>query len=202
MNCQLFIWRSDCNGDCVLRDEKKSWNLMSCARSFRSFAHFMFYSSIVCYEIHVKLIHISVHWIETIAYRVVWNEMLDAHFRFMLACLDSVKMSATFLQFDLMRMLKYDEMSLTYVSSFDFCMFQSGREILQLICISLSTCCITYENIQTWCFVCCLHAQILSRRLQRFIYLAIYDHCLHAKIWRNVEFDSRMSRSFNLFRMF
>ena len=42
----------------------------------RSPAHFMLYSPVVCYEIHVKLAHTSARWIGTIAYRVDDDEML------------------------------------------------------------------------------------------------------------------------------
>ena len=105
---------------------RESHEVSCCVRDFRwSFAHFMFYFPIVCYEIHVKLAHISARWIGTIAYRVDWDEMLAAHFRFMLACLDFVKMSATALYFavyDFTRMLGYNEMPLTHVSQFYFCM--------------------------------------------------------------------------------
>ena len=60
---------------CSARSEK-SWNC--CVRDLlRSFAHFTLYSSIVCYEIHVKLVHISVRWIETTVYRVIFDELLS-----------------------------------------------------------------------------------------------------------------------------
>ena len=43
-------------------------------------AHFLFYFLIICYEIHVKLIHFNSRRIETIIYRVTLNEMLVCNF--------------------------------------------------------------------------------------------------------------------------
>ena len=72
MNNQLFV-------NCALMIRKVM--KLCCVRDLlRSFAHFMLYSSIVCYEIHVKLVHITARWIGTIVYRVTLNEMLVCTF--------------------------------------------------------------------------------------------------------------------------
>ena len=116
---------------------RKNVMKLCCVRDFlRSFAHFMFYFPIICYDIHIKLIHINARWIETIIYRVNRIELFDAHFRFMFACLNFVKIFVTTLYFaiyNFTHMLKYDEMSLTHVSSFDFFrMFQFERIVLSI----------------------------------------------------------------------
>ena len=38
-------------------------------------AQFMFYILTICYDIRITLIHVNVCWIETIIYRVIYNEM-------------------------------------------------------------------------------------------------------------------------------
>ena len=59
-------------------------------------AQFMFYSLIVCYEIHIKLVHVNVCWIETIVYRVICDEMFVRkfliHTRIFKSCRDVCQM--------------------------------------------------------------------------------------------------------------
>ena len=100
---------------------------------------FLFYSLIVCYEIHVKLAHINSRWIETIAYRVTLSEMFVCNFLIHASCLNSVEMFQWFISrnFRSVCMLKYDEM---------FC-FICNRRMSRAF------------------FNCCSHAQILSRCL-------------------------------------
>ena len=43
-------------------------------------AQFMLYFLIVCYDIHITLIHVNARWIETIIYRVTYNEMFVRRF--------------------------------------------------------------------------------------------------------------------------
>ena len=156
--------------DVVFCMTKKNHEISCCVRNFRwSFAHFMFYFSIICYEIHVKLIHINARWIETIIYRVVnWIEIFVAHFRFMFACL-----------------LKYEKMSLTHANWFLYTLFE--RNVLQLICISFST--------------CALHLKIYRNFDEMFATLYIFRNSIVvcAKIWQNVEFDSRIFRNLIFF---
>ena len=65
-------------------------------------AQFVFHFLIVCYEIHLKLIHIKFNWIETIIYRVNLNEMFVRNYWFMLACFDFVKIFVTISYFAIM----------------------------------------------------------------------------------------------------
>ena len=118
----VLSWTINCSSIvfCLIKKVMK----LCCVRDFlRSFAHFMLCFSIICYEIHVKLIHINVRWIETIIYRVILNEMFvctfSIHVRMFKFC-QNVCNDLYFAICDFTHMLKYDEMSLTHVSSFDF----------------------------------------------------------------------------------
>ena len=77
MNNQLLVRRLKLLSSLFLQNE-----IMKCqSRNFLwSFAQFMFYFPIICYKIHVKLVHISVYWIETIIYRMILNEMFVCTF--------------------------------------------------------------------------------------------------------------------------
>ena len=75
-------------------------------------ASFMFYFLIICYDIHVKLIHINFCWIETIIYRVILNEMFVCNFH---SCLhvkfcQNILHRYYILQFVFAHILKYNEM--------------------------------------------------------------------------------------------
>lgn len=57
---------------------------LCCVRTFynRCFLNvwFIFYFSIIYYEIHAKLIHVNIHWIETMIYYIIYNEIFVRKF--------------------------------------------------------------------------------------------------------------------------
>ena len=183
---------------CVLYNEKKSWNRVVCEifcdHHFLN-AQFMFYSLIICYEIHITLIHINTRWFETIIYRIIYNEMFArksliyvrmfrfcqnvyndfifcnlwfcAHARiwrdiwrmfvtysFLFTCSNSDEMFATIIYFAIFDRVCMLDLSLIFIR-----MFQFERNVLQLIYISFSTCCTTYESI----------TEVLTRCSQSYI---------------------------------
>ena len=134
--------------------------------------------------------------------------MLARRFSILVACLDFVEMFdiSQFLICSHVRMwrdvlfARNWRMSRNLIS---FVCFSSNEMSWQLIYISLSTCCITWESIhlsfdEMLCllavdaclavsdfvtfFDSCSHAQILTRCLATTLYLAVYDRFLHARI--------------------
>ena len=117
---------------------------------------FLFYFLIMCYEIHVKLIHINFRWIETIIYRVILNEMFVCNFLIHVSCLDFVEMfKCTFRNFWFVYMLKYDE---CFVIFFQFTcsnlveMFAIIRISQLWSCLYVRDLIFSYVSIRIKCF--------------------------------------------------
>ena len=102
--------------DVVFCMTRKNHEILCFSEIFRDHhflkTQFLFYFLIICYEIHVKLIHINFRWIETIIYRVILSEMFVCNFLIHVSCLDSVEMFQWFIfrNFRSVCMLKYNEM--------------------------------------------------------------------------------------------
>ena len=134
----ILSWAINCLS-IVLCIIKKIMKLCCVRDLLRSFAYFMLYFPIVCYEIHVKLAHINARWIEMTTYRVIYDEMFVCkfliHARMSVLCRDVC--SDSYLAI-------YDRVCMFVI--WFLCMLNSNEMSWQLIYISLPTCRITWRN--------------------------------------------------------
>ena len=83
MLCKMTVMTVNCFIQCVLFDEKNSWNRVAC-EIFCDYhflnARFMICFLTIFYEIHIILAHINFRWNEMIIYRMIYHEMLVCNF--------------------------------------------------------------------------------------------------------------------------
>ena len=193
MNYSLQIilsWTINCSS--IVRCMIKKVMKLCCVRDFlRSFAHFMFYFPIVCYEIHVKLTHISARWIETIAYRVILNEML--------VCTFSIHV----------RMFRFCQ-DVCSDNLWSYAHVKIWRDVID-VCFVVWL--FSYASVWTSCFaidlylvfnlyITCENIKKFRRDVCNDLWISQFSIVVCARIWRDAVICSRMSRSLIFFVCF
>ena len=163
---------------------RKSHEVLCCVRNLRrSSAHFMLYFPVVCYEIHVKLIHISARWIETITYRVTLNEVLSCSSLIHVSCLNSVEMSEWLISRKFWSCLHVLDLTSSYVSIWTRCLDSWSMSRFRLI-VALHvriylTRCLDKRFISRNFWLCSVFRLLCtcsnSVEMLAMTYLAIYD---------------------------